>query len=134
MVEPRNFTIDVTRWPIVIITQHVAQLTDEERIASLESTDYVLNQRSGRYAIVLDNRRAAPPSPTQRAMIAEYGLKSIERIRARCICTAIVVTTDVMRAMVTAVQWKTGRPPNTEVFDDLAIALAWTKQRVPSPV
>jgi hypothetical protein len=130
LLDPRKFTIDATRWPVVVITQHVAQLTDEERTASLQQTDRLLNDRHGRYAMVLDNRRAEPPPAKQRALIADYGVRSAERMRQRCICTALIVSSDVMRAMITAVQWQTGRPANSEVFEDLSGALAWTEQRL----
>lgn len=130
MLDPRRFTIDVSRWPLVIITQHVAQLSDEERIATLDETDRVLEARTGRYGLVLDNRKAEPPSAKQRAVIGEYGVRSAERVRTRCVATALVVSTEVMRSMITAVQWKTGKQENLEVFDELAMALAWTQHRL----
>ncbi len=130
MLDPRKFTLDITRWPLVVITQHVSQLSDEERIATLEETDRVLAEQTGRYALVLDNRKAEPPSAKQRALIGEYGVRSAERVKQRCVATALVVSTEVMRAMITAVQWQTGKQDNLEVFDELAMALAWTQHRL----
>lgn len=130
MLDPRKFSIDVVRWPMVLITQHVAQLTDEERVATLVETDRVLLANQGRYGLVLDNRQAQPPLAKQRALIGEYGVRSAERVRARCVSTALVVSSEVMRAMITAVQWQTGKQDNLQVFDELAMALAWTQHRL----
>ncbi len=130
MLDPRKFTLDMARWPLVVITQHVPQLTDEERAATLEETDRVLLANPGRYGLVLDNRQAQPPSAKQRALIGEYGVRSAERVRARCVATALLVSTEVMRAMVTAVQWQIGKQDNFEVFDELSGALAWVQHRL----
>ncbi len=130
MPDPTQFTIDVTRWPLVVITQHVPQLSDEERVATLDETDRVLHANRGRYGLVLDNRKAEPPSARQRALIGDYGVRSADRVRVRCIATALVVSTEVMRAMITAVQWQTGKQANFEVFDELAMALAWSQHRL----
>jgi hypothetical protein len=130
MGEKNKFSIDVTRWPIVIITQRAPQLSDEERLASLAESERALEAHAGRYALVLDNRLALPPSEAQLAMIAEQGVRSAERVRSRCVCSALVVTSDRMHAMITACGWQTGKPPHTEVFDGLAAAIQWTRRRL----
>jgi len=122
--------IDASRWPVVLITQVAVQLTDDERLSSLSETDQVLEGRSGRYAVVLDNRLAGPLSATQRGLLADYGKRTAERVRARCVGTAMIVSTEVMRMMVTAIQWQTGKHSEVMVFDELNHALLWARERL----
>jgi len=123
-------SIDASRWPIVVITQHVTNLTDQERASALMETDTVIESRPGRYAMVLDNRQAGPLSPTQRILIAEYAERTVERVRLRRAATAMIVSTEVMRMMVTAIQWKIGKHGEMEVFDQLETALRWAQERM----
>lgn len=122
--------VDSSRWPVVVISQVVAQLTDEERLSSLAEADALMEGRTGRYAVVLDNRLAGPLSPTQRSLVAEYGKRSAERVRIRCVGTAMVVSSEVMRMMVTAIQWQTGKMSETQVFDDLDAGTRWASERL----
>jgi len=123
--------VDDSRWPVVIITQQIEQLTDAERIASLELSNQVLGSHGNApYALVLDNRKAGPMPATQRKLIAEYMEKNALRARARCACTAFVSESVVMRAMLTAIMWLRKPEVETETFGDLNAAIAWGQRKL----
>ncbi len=122
--------VDDSRWPVVVFTQVVPMLTDDERLSSLAVADALMESRPGRYAVVLDNRLASPLSPTQRSLLADYGKRAASRVRLRCVGTAMIVSTEVMRMMVTAIQWQIGRTSETQVFDELDAGIRWATERL----
>ncbi len=125
-VDSPRVTVDDSRWPLMLVTQRAAQLTDAERLESLEASDRVLKAHgTERYCMVLDNRKAGPMPATQRKMIAEYMERNSVRARTRCVGTAFVSDSVVMRAMLTAIMWLRKPEVETQVFGDLDEATAW---------
>lgn len=123
--------MDDSRWPIFVITQCVDQLTDPERLASLEMCSRVLTSHgSDLYATVLDNRKAGPLPATQRKMMAEYIERNALRSRSRCVGSAFISDSAVMRAMLTAILWLRKPEVETQVFGDLETGIAWARQRL----
>ncbi len=122
---------DDTQWPLLIVTQHAEQLTDAERIASLEECNRVLNAHGNDpYVMVLDNRKAGALPPTQRKLMAEYMEKHAVRARSRCVGTAFVSDSAVMRAMLTAIMWLRTPEVETRVFARFDEATAWGRTKL----
>jgi hypothetical protein len=125
--------VDDSRWPILVVTQLAEQLTDAERMDSLDRSNQVLIAHgSERYAMVLDNRRAGPVPPTQRKLIADYMARHATRSRTRCACTAFVSDSAVMRAMLTAITWLRKPEVETKVFGRLDEAITWARAQLDS--
>lgn len=123
-------TVDDDRWPVLVVTQRVDQLSDSERLASLEICSNALNAHGlERYAMILDNRKAGPMPATQRRMMADYMEKHAMRARARCVCTAMVMDSAVMRAMLTAILWLRRPEVETQVFGELDEAITWARHK-----
>lgn len=115
----------------LIVTQLVEQLTDAERLDSLDRSNRVLiSHGSDVYAMVLDNRKAGPLPPTQRKLMADYMERHAMRARSRCACTAFVSDSAVMRAMLTAIMWLRTPDVETRVFARLDEAVAWARKKV----
>lgn len=124
-------TVDQTRWPVLVVTQRVEQLTDSERLASLEASSAVLAAHGAdRYAMVLDNRKAGPMPATQRKLMADYMEKHAMRARSRCVCTAFVSDSVVMRGVLTAIMWLRKPEVETQVFGDLDDAITWARGKL----
>lgn len=124
-------TVDDDRWPVLVVTQRVEQLTDAERLQSLELSNSVLQSHGlDRYAMVLDNRKAGPLPATQRKMMAEYMERHAMRARSRCVCTAFVSDSIMMRGVLTAIMWLRKPDVETQVFGDLDDAIAWARTRL----
>lgn len=126
----RKWSVDTTRWPLLIVTQHAPTLTDAERMEALEDTERALGTDRGKYAVIHDSRLAGPLTPTQRAMIAEYSKRHDARTRARCVCNAFVFDSLVMRGALTAIMWL--KPPVVEskVFSNLEDAITWARTKI----
>lgn len=123
---PNKYSVDDTRWPVVVITQIAEQLTDGERLASMAEADRVLDARpTEAFSLVLDNRKAGPVPATQRKLIADYMARTVERDRARCRSAAFVVNSAVMQGVLTAIMWIRKPTAPTEVFRDLGEAINW---------
>lgn len=123
-------TVDDNRWPVLVVTQRVDQLSDAERLASLETCSRALDAHGReRYAMILDNRKAGPMPATQRKMMADYMEKHAMRARARCVCTAMVMDSAVMRAMLTAILWLRKPEVETQVFGELDEAVTWARHK-----
>jgi len=128
-------TVDDSRWPVLLVTQQVEQLTDAERLESLEASNAVLNSHGAdRYAMVLDNRKAGPLPPTQRKLMAEYMERHAMRSRSRCVCTAFVSDSLMMRGVLTAIMWLRKPEVETQVFAGLEEATAWARAKLKGDV
>jgi len=126
-------SVDDTRWPILVVTQLVEQLTDAERVESLEVSSAVLKHRGGdRYAMVLDNRKAGPLPATQRKLIAEHMERYAARARSRCVCTAFVSDSTLMRGVLTAIMWLRKPEVETQIFGELEEAIRWARAKLQS--
>lgn len=123
--------VDDTRWPVLVVTQLVEQLTDPERLESLDASNAVLNAHgTERYAMVLDNRKAGPLPPTQRKLMAEYMERHAMRARSRCVCTAFVSDSLMMRGVLTAIMWLRKPEVETQVFAGLEEATVWARSKL----
>lgn len=129
-LEVRKWSVDTTRWPVIVVAQLVPELTDQERMAALEATDRAIATDSGPYAVIHDARKAGPVSAKQRMMIAEFGKKHEARTLERCAAVAFVFDSLVMRAALTAIQWVKPASVDTKVFGNVADAHAWARERL----
>jgi hypothetical protein len=126
----RKWSVDTTRWPILVVTQHAPQLTDQERKEALDATDRAVDTGGGLYAVIHDSRFAEALSPKQRAMIADFGRRNEQRTRERCVGTAFVFDSVVMRAALTAISWLKPQVVEIKVFATLDEAHGWARERL----
>ena len=129
-VSGRKWSVDTTRWPVIIVSQLVPELSDEERMAALQATDHAIETDNGPYAVIHDARAAGAVSAKQRVMIAEFGKKHEARTLARCAAVAFVFDSLVMRAALTAIQWVKPSSVDTKVFADVHDAYVWSRDKL----
>lgn len=126
----RKWSVDTTRWPVITVAQLATELSDEERMASLEATNRAIETDQGPYAVIHDARRAGAVTAKQRVMIAEFGKQHEARTLARCTAVAFVFDSIVMRAALTAIQWVKPASVETRVFGDMHEAYVWARERL----
>lgn len=106
------------------------QVSDAQLIAGLAEFDRLLDSRPGRYVMVMDNRHSAGLTASQRGIIAENNKRNEMRARARSLGAAFVMSSGIVRGIMTAVFWIKKPAVETVVFDDLEEALSWAKGRL----
>lgn len=116
-------TIDESRWPLVVMTI-VGTPTDAEVDAMLEGSARNL-RRSGRQVGILDLTRADRPPPVQRKKHAAWMNENAELLRARSAGMAFVITSPLVRGILTAIMWIQPLPMEHTVVATYAEAERW---------
>ena len=83
-----------------------------------------------RTAIVIDASRAAVPTPLIQAMLVDWMLESSPKRRRTNVCTYVVASSPLIRGVVSAIRWRTGRGGNLEHAADLSEAIEHASLRV----
>ena len=84
-----------------------------------------LTQRKQPFVVIHDARRAARPTPKQRAFAATQQKRDAEGSRRYLRGTALVVTNALVAGVVTAINWITPPPYPQKIFSSLADAEKW---------
>ncbi len=84
-----------------------------------------LSRRGQPYVILHDARRAARPTPRQRAFAAAQQKLDAERTRRLLRGTALVVASPLIASVVTAINWITPPPYPQKIFASMADAETW---------
>ncbi|HSN92886.1 MAG TPA: hypothetical protein VLS93_16770 [Anaeromyxobacteraceae bacterium] len=129
--EPFRLLVDVSRWPLVILT-YQGRPTNEALEAHLAEIEQTVLARRERFAQVIDQRGGARPDPMQRAIIASHQGRMADAYSRQCAGEAYVASQELRGAM-TAVFWR--EPPRYPVkfFDTLEEAVAWALERLAAP-
>ena len=95
--------IDESRWPLVTV-RFEGIVDDETFRAYLEGLAGLL-RRGESYALLFDARHADRTPPVQRKMQAEWMQAHEAELRRLCVGTAFVITSPLVRGVLTAVLW-----------------------------
>ena len=121
--------IDESKWPRVYVTWPSRPLSDEDFEATVLAMSR-LSRRGESYVIIHDARRAARPTPKQRAFAAAQQKLDAEPTRRRLRGTALVVSSSLVASVVTAVNWITPPPFPQKLFSTMEAAEAWATERL----
>jgi hypothetical protein len=128
MPRPR-VTIDERRWPLVFATWPAEPLGDaefEEMVLAMSR----FTRRGEPYAVVHDARRAARPTPRQRAFAATHQQADAEASRRWLRGAALVVSTPLIAGVATAINWITPSPYPQKFFSSIESAEAWAVEQL----
>jgi hypothetical protein len=125
---PAILTVDVKRWPIVVLTC-VGSATDEQLNEHLREIEEKVLARAKPFVQIIDQRRAEWPNAIQRGIIADHQARMDAVYRKYCLGEAYIVNAEWRKAM-TAVFWL-AKPPYPYVFlDTFDQATEWANARI----
>ena len=80
--------------------------------------------------LVIDASEGRRPSPAQRYLETEFRRKHEGHVRKYCRGSAIIVKSEIIKAVITAVYWI--KPPDTKTkfFTDMDSAMVWAHSRL----
>jgi hypothetical protein len=110
-----------------------ASVLDDEAFETMVRELSALNDRNQRYVVVHDARRAARPTPKQRALAAAQQKRDTERTKHLLRGTALVVSSPLIASVVTAINWITPPPFPQKIFSALSEADAWATAQLDRP-
>ncbi|HEV8629991.1 MAG TPA: hypothetical protein VGV61_06710 [Thermoanaerobaculia bacterium] len=129
-MSPPILSVDVSRWPLAILT-YTGKPTNGELEAHLREVEEKVLGRHEPFVQIVDQRRGEMPDPVQRAMIADHQLRMEKEYAEYCLGEAYVVTPQIRGGMV-AVFWRAAPPYPYAFVDTLAEAMAWVEERLPA--
>jgi hypothetical protein len=121
---------DVSELALVVIMPPAHAMTDGDYRAYLEWTRRYIVCVGEPYSMVLDARRAAPISATQRKILADHMGQTRVFSSEFCAGVAMVYESMVMRSMMTAIFWMTSPPYPTRVCATIEEAKQWCRERL----
>jgi hypothetical protein len=109
--------IDSMQWPLVTWSAHGLRTTDAELVEALDHVKELMEEvASGEKIFVLtDLSRSKAASASQRKVGAEFSARSAALQRRTVVGNAFVITSAVVRGVVTAVSWLRSSPVPTKV-------------------
>ncbi len=122
-----QLAIDVSGWPLVLLT-HRGRPTDDELRVHLREIEALILGRASAFVQVIDQHAAERPDAFQRGLIAEHQERMDALYRAHCIGEAYV-STGAVRGAMKAVFWVAPPPYPFLLADTLDEALAWARER-----
>jgi hypothetical protein len=121
--------IDASRAPLYVVTYPEAP-SDREVLEGHQAIEEIYRRADSPLAWVVDARRVNKATPVQRRMVAEHE----ERTRALAekfnAGLALVITSRLVRGMVTAVYWMSPPVYPYKIFDDMDRAQQWALQQL----
>lgn len=125
-------TIVEDDWPILRVRWPSTPIDDEELDRLRDLTARALARREP-YAMISDARLAPAPNALQRKRMSEDA-QAVEALLSRhMVASAVVVSSPVMRAIVTAVNWLAPPPYPVRIFSDITVAEEWVRERLGLP-
>jgi hypothetical protein len=112
----------------VLYNRLVGAQSDEQVAEALEEYRRrleVARKRRGKLVDILDIRHAEPPSPRQRRMQGEWNQANEALLRETLVGFTFIVSTVVMRGVITAVFWLKPLPVPHAVFTHRIEAIDW---------
>lgn len=122
-------SIDASRWPILIV--RIIKNDEAGYLRrSFEAVAELYRTRKEPYVTVIDTSSGHRPSPDHRYLQTEFRREHAAHVKKYCRGTAIVVKSEIIKAVVTAIFWI--KPPDTETkfFTDMDSAVAWARGRL----
>ena len=105
--------------------KHIVEHLEEYRLLLLEARG-----QGHKLVDILDIRDAAPPTAKQRRMQGEWNTEYEALMRQTLVGFTFVVSSTVMRGIITAIMWIKPLPVPTAVFTQLEDAIAWGFERL----
>ena len=117
--------VDEGRWPLVVVCWPAGPVTDAE----IEELLRALSRYYGRsHAVLHDGVRSTGLTANQRRRMAQHAATHDEEVRRWVLASAAVVTSAVVRGLITAVQWVAPSPCPFKAFSERAEAEEWLLQ------
>jgi hypothetical protein len=120
-------TIDLARWPIVLV-----EWPEQLSIADMEEYFARLARlcENKRFAIVLDATRSDPLKypAAHRKRLSELATQHKPLLARACICQAFVITSPLVRGILTALHWFVRADWPQEFFSSRDNALRWVRR------
>ena len=124
-----NKSLDIDTWPIL-----VARLTDPGDISGLENdlalVEDLFIAKKESYVTIIDARNGERPSPAQRYLQTEFRRKHEDHIKQYSRGTAIVVNSEILKAVARAMFWIKAPDNVTKMFTDMDEAIEWAQLRL----
>jgi hypothetical protein len=123
--------IDASPWPLVVIT--LPPILTPDTIEGMRVFSEGAFRRGQRYATAVDATRveAAPDAMFRRQLVDMMNAPSWREGSARCVVgTSVVVTSAVVRAASTAINWLYASPHPVHYAADLPAAVDWCVARL----
>jgi hypothetical protein len=118
-----GFSFDESRRPLVMVRLWGA-LSDDRFRAYLARYDALMD-RGHPVVVLIDARTVAPAPATQRKMQADWLAIRATRVKELLMGMAFVITSPIVRALITAVFWWKPLPCPYVVTATIAEALSW---------
>ena len=116
--------VDLARWPLVFIRPPSAGPNEDAELdAYYQALEQVFTRR--RPHVVLYDVRGVRMSAYRRDRMNEWTNQNDSAIRAHMIALAIVISTELERAEVTAGFWSLKQAFHARIFDDVQEAERW---------
>jgi hypothetical protein len=126
------FQIDDAAFPVVVM-RILGEYTDAEQSAFLEELEQLLRRRT-RFVGVLDLSRGGGATALQRKRWADWIAAHDAELRRWVPGMSLVISSMLVRGMVTAVFWLRPMPIPTKTVETLAEAKIWARSQLQSQV
>ncbi len=125
----KSTNVDTDMWPILIIR---AGDTDDAEIVerTLAVVEELYLTRKEPYVTVLDGSNGKRPSPAQRYLQVEFRRKHESHIKQFSLGSAIVCSSEIIKAVATAMYWIKAPDNVTKMFIDMESAIAWAREQL----
>lgn len=123
-VNNTSWVVDLERWPLVLIrppTSGPDEASDLDRFYL--SVEQVLARR--RPCVVLYDVRGVVISNARRERMTDWASRHDSSIRSHMIALAVVVSSELERAQVTAAFWSLRQSYHARIFEGVAEAERW---------
>jgi hypothetical protein len=123
--------IDVTEWPIVVVEwpQEPSREDVDEHFQEIRA----LALQANTLAIVVDMTASGTPPAKLRQHAARRLKETYAVVGSRVVAVAHVITSPVVRGILTAVYWLSPPPFPTVVVGTRAAAVDWVRERTRGP-
>jgi hypothetical protein len=121
--------IDASRAPLYIVT-YPETPSDQEVLEGHRAIEEIYRSTDRHVAWVVDARKVRKATPVQRRMVAEHEERTKQLAKKYNAGLALVITSRLVRGMVTAVFWMSPPVYPYEIFDDMELAQQWALQRL----
>jgi hypothetical protein len=126
MAAPR---IDLSRYPLVVVT-FVGLATEAEFDAYLAAMTKMINERKQKNVVILDATQSGRSPPSQRKKQARWIKEHEHLLRAYSFGTAFVITSALVRGVLTAIFWVQPLPNDYTIVATLEEAERWAAAKL----
>jgi hypothetical protein len=123
----RRLAIDVSRWPLALIS-HRGRPSDDELRTHLREIEAAILGRAEPFVQIVDQSGAERPDAFQRGLISEHQERMDAVYRQYCLGEAYV-NAGAVRGAMKAVFWIAPPPYKFKLADTLEEALEWARAR-----